>query len=243
MNLVVDIGNTRTKAALYNGTTLVESRHYAIPNDVLNDISFIKQAQKAIIGTVVDNIEYFLNQLKSLIPTQLFTTQTPIPLINRYQTASTLGSDRLAAAMAAYYLYPNTNTLTIDAGTCIKYNFTTIQNEYIGGGISPGILMRFKALHHFTSKLPLIDPDFSYSDLIGNNTHNSILSGVLNGASAEVDEIINRYKVQYPNLLCVLTGGDSEYLSKQLKNTIFTHQNLVLAGLNHILNYNLENHH
>ncbi|MBL7935305.1 MAG: type III pantothenate kinase, partial [Bacteroidia bacterium] len=105
----------------------------------------------------------------------------------------------------------------------------------------PGIQMKFKALHQFTSKLPLVETDYDYIDLIGNNTSKSILSGILNGSIAEIDGIINQYKLQYPDVICILTGGDSEYLAKRLKNSIFAHQNLVLKGLNDILNYNLEN--
>lgn len=242
MNLVIDIGNTATKSGLFNGAELIEFRQYTTPYQLCGDAAFIKKAKRAMVGTVLEHTELLLNTLNELIPTQLFTSQTPIPLTNLYQTASTLGSDRLSAAVATYYLHPHANSLTIDAGTCLKYNFTNARNEYIGGAISPGISMRFKALHQFTSKLPLLEPDFSYTDLVGTNTHNSILSGVLNGVLAEIEGTINRYKAQYPDLLCVLTGGDSPYLAKQLKNTIFTHQNLVLTGLNHILNYNLENH-
>jgi type III pantothenate kinase len=151
-----------------------------------------------------------------------------------------LGSDRLAASIGAYSLHPNSNVLVIDAGTCIKYNFTNFKNEYLGGSISPGIEMRFKSLEHFTSKLPLINFDASYRELIGENTKNSILSGVINGSIAEIDGIMFDYKSKFPNIICILTGGDSEFLAKRLKNSIFTHQNLVLKGLNDILNYNLE---
>ncbi len=239
MNLAIDIGNTRIKAGLFNGNELLEIKHFESLKMFVADINFIKKAQQAIIGSVVDDLEEEIETLKNLITVQVFTTATTIPLNNLYQSVSTLGSDRLAASIAAYYLYQNKNVLTIDTGTCIKYNFCNDKNEYLGGAISPGIQMRFKALQHYTSKLPLIEPDFSYVDLIGNSTKNSILSGVLNGAVAEIDEIINQYKQQFPALICIITGGDSEYLAKRLKNSIFVHQNLVLKGLNDILNYNL----
>ena len=189
---------------------------------------------------MVKEQEDFYSALNAIIPTIIFNSETKIPLTNLYQSASTLGSDRLAASVGAYFLYPNANVLVIDAGTCIKYNFTNSKNEYLGGGISPGIRMKLKALQTFTSKLPLVEANFSYNELVGNNTQNSILSGVLNGSVAEIDGIISQYKLQFTDIICILTGGDSEYLAKRLKNSIFAHQNLVIKGLNDILNYNSE---
>jgi type III pantothenate kinase len=241
LNLVVDIGNTRAKAALFKGNHLLEHKVYNKITDLLYDTSFINQAKNAIIGSVVDELDEFYTSLNAIIPTLIITSETKIPLINLYKSVSTLGSDRLSASIGAYYLYPNANVLVIDAGTCIKYNFTNSQNQYLGGGISPGIQMKFKALHQFTSKLPLVKVDFCYTELIGANTIDSLLSGVLNGSVAEIDGIINDYKSQFNDIICILTGGDSEFLAKRLKNSIFAHQNLVLKGLNDILNYNLEN--
>ncbi|MBI3519992.1 MAG: type III pantothenate kinase [Bacteroidetes bacterium] len=241
MNLVIDIGNTRIKAALFEGNKLHEFKFYPLVADILADSDFLKQAKHAIIGSVVAELQSFYEALNALVPTMVFTSQTKIPLLNLYQSASTLGSDRLAASVGAYYLHPNTNVLVIDAGTCIKYNFTNVRNEYLGGGISPGIQMKFKALQHFTSKLPLVEADFSYDQLIGTNTQSSLLSGVLNGSVAEIDGIITAYTSQFTDTICILTGGDSQYLAKRLKNSIFAHQNLVLKGLNDILNYTLEN--
>lgn len=240
MNLSIDIGNTRIKAGLFNGDKLLEIKHFDSLNRLLSEKDFIKKAKQGIIGSVVDGLDSDVQALQSIIPIQVFTTKTKIPLKNLYQSVSTLGSDRLSASIGAYFLYPDKNVLTIDAGTCIKYNFCNNKNEYIGGAISPGITMRFKALNHFTSKLPLIEEDYSYRALIGNTTKTSILSGVLNGAICEIDGLINQYQQQFPDLICVLTGGDSEFLSERLKSSIFVHQNLVLKGLNDILNYNLE---
>lgn len=240
MNLVIDIGNTRVKTALFKEDQLFELRMYDSVSELLSDLTFIKQAQNAVIGSVIDDLDLFYSGINSIIPTIIYTHETKIPVLNLYHSASTLGSDRIAAAIGANTMYPNQNVLVIDAGTCIKYNFTNSNNEYLGGAISPGLQMRFKALEHFTSKLPLVELDTNFDELIGTNTQKSILSGVLNGAVAEIDGFINDYKRQYPNIICVLTGGDSEYLAKRLKNSIFAHQNLVLKGLNDILNYNLE---
>jgi type III pantothenate kinase len=241
LNLIIDIGNTRIKAALFNGADLLEYKVYDTVNAILSDKPFILKAKKAIIGSVIKEQESFYTSLNEIIPTWVFTSETKIPLNNLYQSASTLGSDRLAASVGGYYLHPNANVLVIDAGTCIKYNFTNNKNEYLGGGISPGIQMKFRALSEFTSKLPFVKADFlNTPDLIGDTTQNSILSGVLNGSVAEIDGIINTYKLQFTDTICLLTGGDSEYLAKRLKNAIFAHQNLVLKGLNDILNYNSE---
>lgn len=237
MNLALDIGNTRVKAALFNNEALVEMKWFNSANEFFKDTIFIKKATQAIIGTVVEGSEQVIEALNQVIPTQLFSADTTIPLHNLYQSASTLGSDRLAASIGGFAMYPHANVLVIDCGTCIKYNFTNAANQYLGGAISPGVAMRFKALHQFTSKLPLVEADHNYTALVGTTTQNSILSGVINGCSAEIDGFISLYKEQYPDLICVITGGDGEHLAKRLKNSIFTHQNLVLKGLNHILYY------
>jgi type III pantothenate kinase len=236
LNLVLDIGNTRLKAGLFNGPELREFKWFNSTDEVLNDQAFIKQAQGAIIGSVVLEQELFYKALNAIVPTTVFSSKTPIPIKNNYASASTLGSDRLAASIGAFELYPDKNVLVIDAGTCIKYNFTNAANEYLGGAISPGLKMRFKAMHDYTSRLPLVEFDDTYPSLIGTSTQTSILSGAINGSVAEIDGFIDLYAEQYSGLICVITGGDSEYLAKRLKNSIFTNQNLVLKGLNHILN-------
>ena len=140
MNLVIDIGNTLAKAALFEEKRLLESKVYQSLNDILLDLPFINQAKRAIVGSVVDPLDDFSNSLNCIIPTLVFTSKTRIPLINLYQSASTLGSDRLSASIGAFYLYPNSDVLVIDAGTCIKYNFVNSDNEYLGGGISLNII-------------------------------------------------------------------------------------------------------
>ena len=239
MNLVVDIGNTRTKTALYDGENLVELFILKSPEDIFTT-NLLEKCTQIIVGSVKNDVSFLLSELSKSKPSTLFTSLTKIPIQNNYQSISTLGSDRISASVGAFYLYPNKNVLVIDAGTCIKYNFTNSQNHYLGGGISPGIEMRFKALQQFTAKLPLVKIDVNFNSLIGNSTQSSISSGVLNGTISEIDGIINLYKLQFPDLICVLTGGNSQYLANHLKNSIFTHQNLVLKGLNDILNYTIE---
>ncbi len=130
--------------------------------------------------------------------------------------------------------------LTIDVGTCIKYNFVNQNNEFLGGAISPGIPMRLKAMHTFTAGLPQIETDENYSQLIGDSTQSSLLTGAQLGAACEVEQMVQRYREQFPDLQVVLTGGDSYYLSKQLKNPFFANQNHLLIGLNAVLRFNFE---
>jgi len=261
LNLIIDIGNTRIKAGLFRQNEL---KHFFVfeihPNKSLSkelqhssDDTFERTAEtffaanlfkkysvkQCILATVVDKIEPFINRIKGETQTLLFTSEVPTPLINRYKSIHTLGSDRLAAAVGGSFLIPNKNVLVIDAGTCIKYNFVN-NNEYIGGAISPGLQMRFNALHTFTSRLPLLELDENFDTLIGTNTNESILSGIEIGAIAEAEGFIGKYKHLYPDLNVVLTGGDTNFFEKRLKSPIFTDSFLILKGLNRILEYNLK---
>jgi type III pantothenate kinase len=238
MNLIIDFGNTRVKAALFKGTQLIEAKAYNSANELVADKAFYSAANRCIIGSVVNTDTQITEALQHIKDVRFFTSETKIPLKNLYKSASTLGSDRLAAAVGAYSLYPLKNSLVIDAGTCLKFNFTSEKAEYLGGAISPGLQMRFKALQHFTDKLPLISMPEDFDKLIGQNTEESILSGVIIGILQETDGVINEYKKLYPDLTIVVTGGDTDFFAKHLKNRIFAHPHLVLVGLNEILIYN-----
>ena len=244
MKLVIDIGNTKTKYALFEGDNLVLVKSVEdniLINDLTN-VSGIGQITSAIISSVKDEnlqVEEFLKQRN--IKTIVLTHKTPLPFINKYATPETLGKDRIALAAAAQKLYPGNNVLIIDAGTSITYDFVTKKNEYLGGGIAPGLYMRFKSLHTFTAKLPLINPDEEkWPDLVGNTTEKAILSGVMNGILQETDGIINAYKEVFGDVVTVLSGGDYKYFDKRLKNSIFARPNLVLEGWLEILNFNEE---
>jgi len=169
----------------------------------------------------------------------ILDNQTPLPIKNNYQTPETLGKDRLAAVTGAYQLYPGQNVLVIDAGTAVTYDFINHKGEYAGGSISPGLTMRFRALHTFTTRLPLLQAE-EISYLTGCNTRESILSGVMNGLRIEIDGIIDQYSILWPSFQVILTGGDAKYFEKILKNSIFASPNLVITGLKLILDYNLE---
>lgn len=200
-------------------------KNYKITNCIL---SSVRKDNQEIDKYLHDNFNY----LK-------FNHLTPLPISNKYETPESLGLDRLATAVGGFSRSEGKNVLCIDAGTCIKFDFVTKNKEYLGGAISPGIAMRYKALNKMTDKLPLIDK-YQETPLIGKNTEESIASGVFNGAIAEVEEIINRYKLIYNDLTIYLTGGDQKYFEKSIKSQTFAVPFLTLEGLNQILKYNIE---
>lgn len=241
MNLALDFGNTRIKAGVFDNDKLVETLIFDAETELLESLnSFGSRVKNCIIGSVTNDHLKASELLAKKFNSFVFTGSTPIPLKNLYKSARTLGSDRIAASIGAWSIFPKKNVLTIDAGTCIKYNFVNDKDEYLGGAISPGIPMRLKAMHHYTQALPLIETDKNYDTLIGQSTAESMLAGALLASACEVDGMIDRYKEQYPQLQVLLTGGDSDYLSRQLKNRFFADQMLLLRGLNTILNFNLE---
>jgi type III pantothenate kinase len=240
MNLVLDFGNTRIKAGFFKDAELVETPIYNSEEELIAAIDQLPVFNYCIIGSVTNSHIRAQELLSARMKVMVFAANTPMPLTNLYKSALTLGSDRTAASVGAYRFYPNQNVLTIDAGTCIKYNFVNAKNEYIGGAISPGIPMRLKAMHHYTHALPLVDTDKNYEKLTGQSSAESLLSGALIGAAAEVDGMIDRYLALYPDLQVVLTGGDSDYLCKQLKNRFFADRHILLHGLNTILTFNVE---
>lgn len=242
MNLVLDVGNSYVKMAVFNNNEL-HQRELLKAN--INLASFLKtiKSMPDIINVIVssvselnDDIYTYLNDNYKLIE---LNNQLKFPFENCYHTPNTLGEDRLALAAAASFYYPNKNVLIIDAGTCITYDLINASNQYLGGGISPGIEMRYKSLNYYTSKLPLLDSK-NDSELIGTNTKKSIQSGVINGVILEIDGIIRQYMMEFDDLTVVLTGGDSEFLSIRLKNSIFANSNFLLEGLNYLLQFNLD---
>ena len=239
MNLAVDIGNTRNKLAIFNNNELID---YTILDQLsVNSIqSFIaeKKIDQIILSTVKeinDNLtNYFQSNFSKYIELNEYTK---IPIENLYKSKSTLGKDRLAAVVGANNIFPNKNVLVIDVGTAITFDFINDKNQYLGGTISPGLQMRFKALNHFTGKLPLLSKNENFN-LIGDDTNKAIISGVQNGILFEIDSYINQLKKEHDDLKTILTGGDAIFFDKKLKNTIFVNLNLNLIGLNIILEYN-----
>lgn len=243
MYLSIDEGNTRTKFAVFEHATLIYS------GETEKDISSVCEVlireysiSHAIFCSVRNEKNEALDELFKANNCRciFFTQQTSIPVSNEYGTPESLGKDRLAASIGAYSLYPNQAILVVDAGTAITFDFISEKGIYKGGCISPGLEMRFKALHTFTKKLPLIYSEGEYS-LLGKSTETAIRSGVINGMTFEIDGYINQLKEQHPNLLIFLTGGNCFFFESKLKNSIFANQNLVLIGLNSILIHNVEN--
>jgi type III pantothenate kinase len=242
MNLILDIGNTRTKAAIFNESGLLNIKVFSelMICDVelmLREAQHVNQCIISATGSIDENLKkYIQNTFPNLIE---LSGNTPLPYTNHYETKSTQGPDRIASVAGAQYRYPNTNILVIDAGTAITYDFIDADGNYLGGNISPGIEMRFKALHTFTQKLPLVNSDNNFS-LLGKNTEQALINGVQNGIIFEIESYIKLLIKEYSNLRIIMTGGDAEFLSNKLKNTIFVDANLVLTGLNRILEYNAQ---
>ena len=240
MKLIIDIGNTLVKVGLFEKKQLLITKTSPILSlDFITSITDQnKNISSVIISSVKDVSVDIINYLKKNFRFIELSALTVIPITNLYKTPETLGKDRLAGIVAAHSLYPDENVLVIDAGTCITYDIITAKGEYYGGNISPGLNMRFKALHTFTEKLPLVSL-INFTELIGTDTNKSILSGVINGIVAEADAIIERYRDFYSPLKIIICGGDAQFLVDRLKkNSIFAVSELVLIGLNEILDYN-----
>jgi type III pantothenate kinase len=237
--LILDFGNTLKKLAVFRGEELLEMRTTSL--DVVTEIEQLKNSYRgldtAILSTVVRIDIHLLQYLKSNFSFLLFDQDTPIPISNKYETPKTLGKDRLAAAIGAQLMFPAENVLVIDAGSSITYEFITKKGEYLGGAISPGLRLRSRALHEFTDQLPLVELS-GHAELLGRNTLDCLRSGVLNGAIAELNSMIAQFIEQFGELKVILTGGDLKYFEKSLKYNIFASANLVLVGLNHILDFN-----
>lgn len=240
-NLVIDIGNTNSKLAVFNAKELVHYKRVAkIELPDLKELMDAYQLQNFAISSVNTAVDELVDFLKDKLNYFPFSTKIKAGVINNYQTLDTLGLDRWAKVIAAHRLYKHRNCLLIDAGTCITYDVLTTKSEYFGGSISPGIGMRFEALHHYTGKLPLIKWDNAINIPQGTNTENAIRNGVLQGIVNEISGFITAENNKNDNLLVLLTGGDADFLMEQLKNSIFASQithdpYLVLRGLNEVI--------
>lgn len=237
MNLAIDIGNTHVKFGLFAKDEL---REVLTQQEGINHILDNFKVRHVIISKTGanDEIEYILKERK--IKLLVLNSELKLPIEILYKTPHTLGADRIAGAIAASAIFNQKNVLKIDFGTCITYDFVNNKQQFMGGAISPGMIMRFKALHNYTAKLPLVDPmQYLQYELTGTDTATSILSGVVNGIKEEVSGIIKEYELRFGNLQVVATGGDAGFFVTLLKNEIFARPYLVLEGLNRILNYNL----
>ncbi len=233
MNLIIDIGNTLVKYAVFNNDQLVEIlKTSEIETGKVNTLIKEFDIKNVIISSVRKEMNWNLD-----VEVIHLSHKTSLPINLNYKTPETLGKDRIANIVAVSEEYPNKNAVVIDAGTCITYDFINKNKEYLGGRISPGLEMRYKSLNEFTELLPKLSVS-GESKFIGDDTDSSILSGVEQGVLSEVDSLISVFRKENEDLIVVVTGGDTFFFENALKNSIFADQNLVLKGLNIILKYN-----
>jgi type III pantothenate kinase len=239
MNLVIDIGNSHTKLAVFEGPVLRDFVRFS-GVDSGRIMQFV-QPQSGIRQCIVSSVRDYPGELDAYLSAHFklirYNHETPVPVAVKYGSRETLGLDRLAGMVAAANLYPGNDVLVLDAGTAITFDLLLSGEGYMGGAIAPGVSMRYQALHTFTGRLPLLeradDPP-----LVGNDTAGSIHSGVINGVIAEAEGIIARYLELYPALKIILTGGDYLLFDKRLKIKTFAAPNFILEGLNIILSHN-----
>lgn len=242
MKLIIDIGNTTAKIAVYNEDQIIEI--ITVESNLLEAIDGIFRNHTVIKTSIVSAVSKYDNVIHELLTKKTrfieLTHETPVPFINKYGTPETLGKDRIAIASAGVSMFPGENVLLIDAGTCVTYDIVNSKGEYLGGSISPGFNMRLMALNNYTGKLPLEKmPNYNTKlNLTGNTTKSSILSGAVNGLKTEVFGIINQYESQFSSLKVVISGGDYKYFEKTSKSNIFACPNIVIYGLKEILDFN-----
>ncbi|WP_395067324.1 type III pantothenate kinase [Flavobacterium sp.] len=240
MLLVIDVGNTQIKLAVFEHDTMLfkEITSYAAwQNTIKKILKNFEKIENCVVASVGKlNIEDFL-ALNSNVKIHFISKESKFPFQNLYATPNTLGIDRMILATGAVLQYPRKNRLVIDVGTCVTYDFIDENDNYLGGAISPGIRLRYEALHNYTAKLPLLSIERP-EKLIGNSTNQSIHSGVINGIAMEIDGFINSNLHQNDNFIIILTGGDADFLAERLKNTIFANSNFLLESLNQTFQYN-----
>ena len=242
-NLVIDIGNSYIKAAIFNSDELVWAKSFAgIDEQQIVELLAQHQPHKAIISSVKKQDEVWEGVIGNQIPLLKFSSSMAKGIKNHYRTPHTLGLDRLAGVIGAHALYPQQVNLVIDAGTCITYDGIDAGANYYGGSISPGLSMRYKALSHYTAGLPLISADADFNEAAGYDTTTAIRSGVQNGIRFEVEGFIKNYFDLHGQANVILTGGDSIFFDTVLKNSIFAphikiEPQLVLKGLNAVIQH------
>lgn len=240
-NLCIDFGNSSVKIGIFENALPVDVQKFktlSLPD--LKEILHNYQIQNCIVSSVTEDD----NQIKDFLYSQnvnfiSLDSSLKLPFKNLYKTPQTLGKDRLAAVAGAWALCPDTDLLVIDAGTAVTYDFINSSGEYLGGNISLGLEMRAKALNYYTAKLPLVEVEEDLEDLLGDDTISALKKGVGMGMLFEIQGYIDFLKVKYPKLSVFLTGGSSVYFERKLKSPIFVNSNLVLSGLNRILELNV----
>ena len=243
MVLTIDVGNTNVKVAVFKQFNLLDKFVFQ-KNNFQNNFQIVFKKypnhKKAVLSSVSLLDEKDIIWLKNQIEIIEINSNSVFPFTNHYTTPNTLGIDRMVLAAGAVIEYPNQNILIIDAGTCVTYDFITNKKEYLGGAISPGLNMRYKALNDYTAKLPLLENN-TPDNFIGNSTNQSIYSGVVNGLCYEIEGFISEYSVKNEQFTIILTGGDAIFLANRLKSTIFADENFLLKSLHQLYTYSLQN--
>ncbi|MFT7352193.1 MAG: type III pantothenate kinase, partial [Flavobacterium sp.] len=236
---VIDLGNTFVKIAVFELDKLFFKKVADYSNwekELQNIFQKYPKIKNIVACSVVNRLQLeelaFLKEYKI----HFISSQSHFPFINNYETPETLGIDRMVLAAGAVLKYPKQDCLIIDAGTCITYDFITSSGNYLGGAISPGIQLRYKSLHDYTAKLPLLEPEMP-NNQIGRSTKNAIHSGVINGILYEIENHITAFSANKKNFIIILTGGDAVFLAKRLKNTIFANSNFLLESLYHLYQF------
>lgn len=238
MNLVFDLGNTQLKAGVFESNQLIKSFiiDYQSISELLSliDISTINRIGITSVTKIPESLSDLM--VKWNKPVLIVDSKTPLPIKLKYDTPTTLGSDRVCNAVAGSIIFPNQNVLIIDLGTCNKYDFVDEKGNYCGGSIAAGFKMRLDAMHKFTANLPLVKVEQT-NDFIGKSTRSSMETGTYWGIIGEINEFVRQYQSQFNDTKVVVTGGYLKYFEKVLKNFIFADPNLTLKGLNSILNF------
>ena len=226
-----DFGNTRLKAAIFENENF--SAEIVLPDDETSTIEKLladHSPQKTILSSVIEHNAEIENVLSAKTAFHKLSHLTKANFTTPVGKPETIGADRLALSAAAVHYYPGKNNLVVALGSCITYNFINQYSEFIGGSISPGMEMRFKAMQVFTAKLPLVQKEWNFP-LIGYDTKTNMQSGVIAGITYEIDGFISEYARKYSNFNAVLTGGDTSYFAGQLKNKIFADPYFLFKGL------------
>lgn len=238
-NLIIDIGNTQIKSGLFSGNDLLwEASHPSL------EVALKEWADLTFAHCFISSVRWTEEDLSRQLPFPftLFSSDTPLPIQNRYETPHTLGLDRLAAAVGAWSKSGGRPSLAIDLGSCITYEVVDESGNYLGGSISPGMYMRSRAMHEFTARLPLVAVTERPQSPVGRKTQTSLESGIWFGIKYEIIGHINAYQEEYPDLQVFICGGDAQSFVSLAKAPIFVVPNLVLHGLNFILNHHAKKH-
>lgn len=235
--LCLDFGNTRLKVAVFVEDNLTEVIVLRDQSQHLAEIIAAYKPQASILSSVINHEPGVEELLSRHTRFHKLSNSSKLPFTIPVGKPETMGADRLAIAASAVFLFPGKNNVAVGLGTCITYNFINQQSEFLGGSISPGMEMRFRAMHEFTAKLPLVKSDWNVP-LIGYDTATNLQSGVILGMAKEIDGMLDLYSEKFGNFNALLTGGDIQLFRPHLKNKIFADPDLIFKGLYAISQYN-----